>query len=179
MDASGHQAVIKSLDMEYNSSILCFGIPVLSKLDSSNDSLVIGHHFFNDKKNRRIGSYMFSYCLENKHYANLPDFTFCTLIVSADYPNSGILPFKFSKMRRNRRNISDVSALIPRYISLYSTEENNCGPIFLKQSINEIKIKYHIGINCDQSDCICKKSLKKSKNNPKCVFLDPNQGIFC
>ncbi|PKB98550.1 hypothetical protein RhiirA5_383838, partial [Rhizophagus irregularis] len=46
---SNQQAVIKQLDLEYDSSVLCFGIPVLSKLNSSNNSLVIGHHFINDR----------------------------------------------------------------------------------------------------------------------------------
>ncbi|RIA83530.1 hypothetical protein C1645_833694 [Glomus cerebriforme] len=44
----------KSLDLEYDTSILYIGIPVLNKFDSSNNSLVIGYHFFNDKENRRI-----------------------------------------------------------------------------------------------------------------------------
>jgi hypothetical protein len=46
----------KLLDLEYDSSVLCFGVPVLSKLNSS---LAIGHHFFNDKE--KIGVYTFSY----------------------------------------------------------------------------------------------------------------------
>ncbi|PKC01675.1 hypothetical protein RhiirA5_381540 [Rhizophagus irregularis] len=66
--ATGHQTIIKSLDLEDNSSVLCLGIPVLSKLNSSNDSLVINHHFFNDQNNEKIGLHAFSYCLEKNHY---------------------------------------------------------------------------------------------------------------
>jgi hypothetical protein len=39
------------LNFDYNSLIgnfpPCLGIPVLNKLDSSNNSLIIDHHFFN------------------------------------------------------------------------------------------------------------------------------------
>ncbi|PKY51613.1 hypothetical protein RhiirA4_468755 [Rhizophagus irregularis] len=59
-NASSHQAITRSLKLEYNPSVFCFGIPVLSKLDFSNNSLIIGHHFFNDE-NRKIGSYIFAY----------------------------------------------------------------------------------------------------------------------
>src|SRR5207244_3284281 len=44
-NASGCQSFKLDLD---DSTALCFGIPVLRKLDSSNNSLVIGHHFFRD-----------------------------------------------------------------------------------------------------------------------------------
>ncbi|PKC06030.1 hypothetical protein RhiirA5_378152 [Rhizophagus irregularis] len=63
-NASNHQAIAKPLDLKYNPSVLCFGIPVLSKLDTSNNSPVIGHYFFDDKENRKFGSYLFFYCLE-------------------------------------------------------------------------------------------------------------------
>ncbi|CAB4378645.1 unnamed protein product [Rhizophagus irregularis] len=135
------------LEFKYNStvdSISCLGIPLLSELKSSNRSSVIGHHFFNDEKNNRIGSYIFSYCLKNKNYVNLPDFTLCTLIISKyRTPNAyGILPFEENDI---------VESLGPKYISLHSKGENDCGPIFPKQKQKEIKIKY-----------ICKS--KKLKN---------------
>ncbi|PKB93331.1 hypothetical protein RhiirA5_441623 [Rhizophagus irregularis] len=67
------------------------------------------------------------------------------------------------------------SKLTPKFISLYSTE-NNYGPIFLKQKISEIEVKYINvnSLNCDQNDCICKsKGIKGLENNLKYAFLDP------
>jgi hypothetical protein len=162
--------VIKSLSFEYDSSVLCFGIPVINKSDSSNNSPVIGHYFFNDKENRRIGSYIFSYCPEKNHYINLPRFTFYTLIIS-DYPNSdnyGILPFKQSHMISNLLNYFTLKPR-PKFVSLYSTDK--CGPIFLKQKTDEIKIKY-ISVGCNQNDCICKYK-RELEHNLKYAFLDP------
>ncbi|PKY55869.1 hypothetical protein RhiirA4_475670 [Rhizophagus irregularis] len=154
-NVSNQQAITKQLGLEYyDSSILCFGIPVLSKLDRSNNSLVIGHHFFNDRENKEIETYIFSYCsycLRKNHYVNLPNFTFYTLIVS-NYPNSdnyGISPFQHI---------------------IYILQKNKYGPIFLKQKTSEIKIKY-INVNGDQDDCICK--CKKLEDNLKYAFLDP------
>ncbi|CAB4442229.1 unnamed protein product [Rhizophagus irregularis] len=170
--SAGSQTIIKSLDIDNDSSVLCFGIPVLNKLNSSNNSLAINHHFFNNKKNGKVGLYAFSYCLEKKHYVNLPDFTFNILIVSS-YPNSdnyGILPIQHSKMR-NFVNFAKFNPK-PKFISLYSME-GNCGPNFLKQKINQIKIK-SIGINCKQEDCICKsRKVKESKNNLKYAYFNP------
>ncbi|CAB5379062.1 unnamed protein product [Rhizophagus irregularis] len=62
----------------------CFGIPVLRKLDDSNNSLVIvGHQFYNfgNDKNERTGLYTFSYCLKKNHFVYLPDFTFYTFVI--------------------------------------------------------------------------------------------------
>ncbi|RIA83526.1 hypothetical protein C1645_742990 [Glomus cerebriforme] len=181
-NTSNCQNIVKTLDLEYDSSALCFGIPVLRKLNTSNNSLVIGHHFFDDKVNRRIGSYMFSYCLEKNHYVNLPDFTFHTLIIS-NYSNSdnwGILPFQCSNKLSNLLNFFDFTksnALKskPKFISLYSTGENYCSPIFLKQKMNGIKIK-QLSISCIQDDCICKS--KKLKDNLKYAFLGSIKGTL-
>ena len=64
---------------------------------------------------------------------------------------------------------------------VYICKENKCSPNFLKQKINEIKIKYiDVGVNnCNKVDCICKKKkLNELENNLKCAFFDPNQGIY-
>ncbi|CAB4446886.1 unnamed protein product [Rhizophagus irregularis] len=171
------QAIVESLDLEYNPSVLCFGIPVLSESDSLNNSQIIGHYFLNDQGNRKIGSYLFSYCLENNHFVNLPNFTFHTLLIS-NYPNPdnyGILPFQhMSKIRKILKLIKLNSfKSTPKFISLYSTE-NIYVPIFLKQKTCEIKIKY-INVNCcNQDNCICKnKKFKKLENNLKYAFFDP------
>ncbi|PKC68322.1 hypothetical protein RhiirA1_457353 [Rhizophagus irregularis] len=172
-NASNHQAIAKPLDLKYNPSVLCFGIPVLSKLDTSNNSPVIGHYFFDDKENRKFGSYLFFYCLEKNHFVNLPNFTFHTLIIS-NYSNSnnyGISPFQHMSKIRKILNLLKLDSLRlnPKLISLYSTK-NKYGPVFLKQKTSEIKIKY-INVNYDQDDCICK--CKKLEDNLKYAFLDP------
>ncbi|POG62454.1 hypothetical protein GLOIN_2v627798 [Rhizophagus irregularis DAOM 181602=DAOM 197198] len=161
-NASNHQTIVIPLELEYNPSVLCFGIPVLSKLDSPNNNYqVIGHYFYNDEKNK-IGSYIFSYCLENNHFISLPNFTFYTLIIS-NYLNSdncGILPFqhmsKISKMLDLIKLKNKSLKLHPNFVSLYSIGENKYhGPIFLKQKISGIKIKY-IDIKCNQEFRIVK-----------------------
>ncbi|PKY53317.1 hypothetical protein RhiirA4_547598 [Rhizophagus irregularis] len=170
------------LDFKYDSligDIPCFGIPVLTKLDSSNSSLVIGHHFFNAQEENKIGACTFSYCLKNNRYVNLPNFTLYTLIISAHYHihnASYIMPFDYSTFK-NKPIINltnNNTCLSPKFISLYSTEKTNCGPIFLKQKIRQIKIK---SIDCKNSNCfICKNNtLITTKNNIKCAFFDPDQ----
>ncbi|CAB4400969.1 unnamed protein product [Rhizophagus irregularis] len=176
-NVSNQKAITKHLDLEYDSSILCFGIPVLSKLDSSNNSLVIGHHFSNDRKNRKIGTHIFSYCLEKNHYVNLPNFTFYILIIS-NYTNSnnyGISTFQHTSKIRKLLNFIKFNSLEskPKFFSLYSTE-NKFAPIFLKQKTYENKIKYINVSHCNQDNCICKnKKIKKLESNLKYAFFDP------
>ncbi|CAG8597525.1 4263_t:CDS:2 [Funneliformis mosseae] len=159
------------LDFEHNSlinKIPCIGIPVLEKLDSSNMSLVIGHHFFDDQEKNRIGSYTFSYCLEKNHYVNLPKFKFYTLSIKNYHPNTyGTLYF-------NQNSYIELNNLLkPKYISLYSTNEKNCGPIFLRQKFNLIKMK-NIDCKHKSNDClIC--TLKISKKQIECNFFDPHK----
>ncbi|CAB5384882.1 unnamed protein product [Rhizophagus irregularis] len=127
-------------ELESNSLVLCFGIPKLSKLDRSNESLTIGHHFFDDQESKKIGLCIFSYCLKQKRYVNLPEFNFYMFIIkynsnSRDY---GMAPFRnkisnWPKISINRK---------PKFISLYSSGENKCSPVYLKQKANGVKIKY-------------------------------------
>ncbi|RGB41330.1 hypothetical protein C1646_663148 [Rhizophagus diaphanus] len=177
----------KILDIEHDSDILCFGIPVLNKFSSLNNSLVIGHHFFKVQEKNKIGRYTFSYSLNDNNNVNLPTFTFYTLIIS-NFPTSntfGTLPFKcnnkvekflnsalkqHNSLKATELNFlkSNCSPLMPKYISLFSTGEDNCGQILLKQKLKEIKAKHFK--SCEKEDCICKK------NDLECVFFDPNQG---
>ncbi|CAB5378398.1 unnamed protein product [Rhizophagus irregularis] len=180
----------KILDFKHDSDILCFGIPVLNKFSFSNNSLVIGHHFFKVREaqeKNKIGRYTFSYSLNDNNYVNLPSFTFYTLIIS-NFPTSnayGTLPFKCNNKVEKLLNSalkqhnslkatelnslkSNCTPLMPKYISLFSTGENNCGPILLKQKLKEIKAKHFK--SCEKEDCICRK------NDLECVFFDPNQG---
>ncbi|PKY55765.1 hypothetical protein RhiirA4_548892 [Rhizophagus irregularis] len=160
----------------------CLGSPVLTKLDSSNDSLIIGYHFFNAQEENKIGSCTFSYCLKNNHYVNLPKFTFYTLIISNYHvPNAyNIIPFDYSLLNKpfiDFNNNITGSCINPKFISLYSTQRTNYGPIFLKQKSKKIKTKI---IKCKNSAClVCKnKSITISKDNVKCVFFDPYVGYI-
>ncbi|CAG8681669.1 12335_t:CDS:1 [Funneliformis mosseae] len=172
--ASNNQTMMFDTEFSYDSNVNppCLGIPVLNKLDSSNESLIIGHHFFNNQTKKEIGLCTFSYCLKNKRYVNLPNFTFYTLIISNySKPNAfGTIPFEHSLFKKpyiNHNNKPDV-----RFISLYSTKKSS-GPAFLKQDSKKISIKY---INCNCKTCsICKrdKKLKRSENNIECAFFNP------
>ncbi|GBB99313.1 hypothetical protein RclHR1_34850001 [Rhizophagus clarus] len=155
------------LDFEFRKNFHCIGIPIIK--DPPKDSFVIGHHFFNDQENRKIGSYIFSYCFEKRHYVNLPDFTFNTLLILS-HPKSGMLHFK----DRNKRILFIKPK--PKYISLCTSREDICGPIFMKQKANIIKkIDIEVDDNCEIGDnCICKnKTLKESENDLKFIYFVP------
>ncbi|CAB4430327.1 unnamed protein product [Rhizophagus irregularis] len=165
------------LDFEYDSlieDIPCFGIPVLTKLEPSNISLVIGHHFFNAQKENKIGACTFSYCTKSNRYVNLPNFTFYTLIIhNANY----LMPFDYSIRNFRKPIINLANNNAPKFISLYSANKtNNYGPIFLKQKCRQIKIK---SIDCENNNCfICKNNKLLTTNNIKCALFDPSQLKF-
>lgn len=176
--------------LKCDSSVLCFGMSKLNKLDPSNNCLTIGHHFFSDKNNREIGFCTFYYCLKRTHYDNndLLSFDFYMLKISG-YPNFkdyGTSHLKHNNIENNLPNFiksnklfSFTKSIKPKFISLYSTGQHKCHPIFLKQKINGIKIKY---INsCDDEKCICQKKLHILDKNLRYAFFDFNyQGIsFC
>jgi hypothetical protein len=152
----------------FTDDYICLGIPVLKEPNSSLDSLVIGHHFFNCQESNRIGIYTFSYCLKKNHCVELPGFIFYTLVIS-NYPESNeykISPFKYRSFDINKLfkyKPHSSKSVIPKFISLHSTE-NNCAPIFLKQKQDEIKIKHVKDIkskeNCNGDKCICRETLK-------------------
>ncbi|EXX58131.1 hypothetical protein RirG_200690 [Rhizophagus irregularis DAOM 197198w] len=154
----------------FNMDLLDFGpsyigIPVLSKSDSKNNSLVIGHHFYEQDENK-IGACTFSYCLKNRHYVNLPEFTIYTLIVPHDKNHKyGTLPLKRNIWNRSTKSFQPLQ---PKYISLYSKEGR--GPIFPKQKNDQIKIKY---LKCCNKDCSICKNKKLSVKNIECKFFYP------
>ncbi|CAI2173229.1 14957_t:CDS:2 [Funneliformis geosporum] len=145
-----------------------------------NGSLVIGHHFFNSDQNK-IGLYAFAYCLKNRRYVKPPEFTFHTLIIS-NYPKTDVYDiYRFENQSGMRNAMSRFSNKInrsnsstktkPKYISLYCTGVNNCGPIFLKQHANKVNYKL-INCGCKQNNsCICRK--KTSKENLNYTIFDP------
>ncbi|CAB4384659.1 unnamed protein product [Rhizophagus irregularis] len=168
------------LDFEYDlyarKTFLCLGSPVLTELDSSNRSLVIGHHFFDAQEENKIGIRAFSYCLKRRCYVGLPEFTFYTLII--DNPTSNTcrsLPFRFSILKQESFFKKDLSShLGPIYISVLCLSKDNYKPFFLKQKNEQIKIKY-VYCNCGNTCVICKnKTIKLSENNAKCAFFDPS-----
>ncbi|RIA86222.1 hypothetical protein C1645_829602 [Glomus cerebriforme] len=150
----------------------CLGIPVLTKLDSSNDSLIIGHHFFNAQEENKIGAYMFSYCSKINHYVKLPDFTFYTLIISNYHINNAYdtIPFSYSLMKKPYIDLNNDITAKPKFISLYSTQKTNIGPIFLKQNCKIIETK---SVNCKCKCSFKNKPLIISKNNIECSLFDP------
>ncbi|RIA91140.1 hypothetical protein C1645_848209 [Glomus cerebriforme] len=171
--SSNQMLIMESLNFEHRKGPPCIGIPVLNTTDSSNNSLVIGHHYFNVQEENKLGTCTFSYCLKQNHYVNLPDFAIYTLIIS-NYPISvgeyGIIPFKRDNIIDNILNKS-TKPYKPKYISLYSEGKSHCGPIFPKQKSEQIKIKYLKCLNCKKSCSICKK--KVSTKNIECKFFDP------
>ncbi|CAB5383743.1 unnamed protein product [Rhizophagus irregularis] len=145
------------------------GIPILNNLDSSNNSLIIGHNFCNTHSNNKFRIDTFSYCVKGKHYVNLPKFTFCTIVIlSNTTPNNSYesFPFKFNRWK-NPNPFVDFKDPNPRFISLYLPKDDNYNPIFLNQRSKQISIEYII-CNCSKINktCfICKN--KKSKVSEK------------
>jgi hypothetical protein len=146
------------------------GIPVLNRLDSSNNSLIIGHNFCNIQSDNKFRIDTFSYCVKNKCYDNLPDFSFCILII---VNNNNTLnsyksfPFEFDWWYNPYIIFEEPN---PKYISLYLTKDINYHPIFLNQKNKQITIEY-VNCSCNNTCFICKnKTLKIStnQNNVEC-----------
>ncbi|PKY12902.1 hypothetical protein RhiirB3_398123 [Rhizophagus irregularis] len=140
------------------------GIPVLSKSDSKNKSLVISHHFYEQEENK-IEACTFSYCLKNRCCVNLPELTIYTLIVPHDNNKCGTLPLKLNIWNKYTKPFQPLQ---PKYISLYS--KKGCGPIFPKQKNGQIKIKF---LKCCNKDCSICKNKKLSVNNIECKCFYP------
>jgi hypothetical protein len=158
--------------------VLCFGIPILRDLNPSNSFLAIGHHYFYNQENdrSRVGLYTFSYNLKNSCHVSLPDFTFYTLIISNYHIHDAYntIPFNHKFMKKPYINLDDDiagSCLYPKFISLYSTQKTNYGPIFLKQNCKQIRIK---SINCKCKTCSNIKQLITSAK-----FLDRRSAQVC
>jgi hypothetical protein len=202
-DASSPLQTTFSKDSLEN-KIPCLGIPVLDKLDSSNDSLIIGHYFFGDAQAANVTGYCtFSYCLKDERYVNLPNFNFYTLTISKTsnsdafgktlidrgaFANNSL---KFISLYLNsdalidRRSFANNSL---KFISLYSAKKkwkkfgkSNDG-FFLKQDIKKITI-YNIECKCKKTlkgTCkICSEISKFQKNvkNIECAFFDSDVSI--
>ncbi|GBB84211.1 hypothetical protein RclHR1_10830002 [Rhizophagus clarus] len=166
----------RELDSMLTSCLPFFGIPVLNNLDSSNKSIIIGHKFRNTQLDNVFNVDVYSYCVKKKCFDKLPRFIFCTLYIS-NYPASSSsyasLPFNF-KLLGNPFIDLNTASINPKCVSLYLSKNNNYKPMFLKQKINQIKIKY-LNCNCKKTCFICKnKPLKisKNENNIECILFD-------
>jgi hypothetical protein len=141
-----NQPIVNALNFNYDPYVSpCFGIPVLTEQTLSNKSIVIGHHFFNARKENTIGAYTFSYCSKENNRVELksPNFTFYTLIIS-NYCTSNtynMFRFKHPIMRRPYINLSNnVTGSSPKFISLYSAQKTIHELAFLKQKCEKIKL---------------------------------------
>ncbi|CAI2173616.1 2989_t:CDS:2, partial [Funneliformis geosporum] len=154
----------------------CIGIPVLNSYDTpQNGSLVIGHYFCNVKDRNVL--FAFAYCLKNKCYVNLPNFTFYTLF-SNSYES---LPLKVRKrdLLLHRNPFVDIGELTSqyqslKYVSLYLSKDNNYNPMFLNHRCKRIELEY-VKCSCNKTCSICnEKSTKISIfDNTECIFFNP------
>ncbi|CAB4485959.1 hypothetical protein RhiirA5_402674 [Rhizophagus irregularis] len=155
------QCKFSSMELSKNElitkNIPFFGIPVFEDWNYLNKSLIIGYNFRNVNNELKID--MFSYCTKENCYVNLPKFNFCTFIINHPISNAyRLLPFKFSILKK--KPFVDLKNkftphLNPKYISSYLSKVNNYKPFFLKQKIDQIKLKY-VDCNCGKTCSVCK-----------------------
>ncbi|GBB96282.1 hypothetical protein RclHR1_27170002 [Rhizophagus clarus] len=153
------------------------GIPILNNLDSENNSLIIGHNFCNIQSSNKFRIDAFSYCVKNKRYDNLPDFSFRILIFNNTILNSyESFPFKFDWRNIPYIKFEDAN---PRYFSLYLAKDINYNPIFLNQKSKQITIEY-VDCDCNNTCFICKnKTLKIStdRNDVECKLYSISDNV--
>ncbi|RIA88004.1 hypothetical protein C1645_776023 [Glomus cerebriforme] len=157
------------------------GFPILDNLDSSNNSIIIGHNFCNTQSDDKFRIDTFSYCIKNKFYVNLPKFTFCTLIIlnSNTFNSCESFPFKFNKWKKP---FIDFKESNPKYISLYCSKDNNYNPIFTSQRGRgkQICIEY-VNCNCNKTCFICMNKTSKistKQNDIECKIFSLSDGII-
>ncbi|CAB4426280.1 unnamed protein product [Rhizophagus irregularis] len=145
-----------------------FGMPVLNSLKDSNDfPPVIGHNFHDIESDHELKVGIFSYCSKDNCYLNLPNFTFCTLIISD--PDAYIsLPFKFRILKKPFINLDSRTT----YVNCLQLS-NEHRPIFLHQKMKRVNIEY-VKCSCNNPDCICHEKTRKisGKDNSSCVILN-------
>ncbi|GBB86951.1 hypothetical protein RclHR1_01340018 [Rhizophagus clarus] len=152
-----------------------FGIPRLNDLNSSNNTLVIGHNFYNAqldaRSNFRVDT--FSYCSKTNCYAKLPKFIFCTLIIlnNSTSITYELLPFEFNKLNmifgnkpyidlKGKFTSKSTDSLNPKCVSLILSKDNNYIPIYLNQNKDQINIEY-VKCRCNKTCFICKDEISK------------------
>ncbi|PKY18166.1 hypothetical protein RhiirB3_522549 [Rhizophagus irregularis] len=150
-----------------------FGISTLNNLNDPNDSLVIGHNFYEIQSKNELKIDLFSYCSKKNCYSDLPNFTFCVLII-LDSKAYTLRPFKFRMLKKPFINLTSHNNRNPKYVS-FLRKTNDHRPIFLNQKIKQINIKY-VRCRCKRKEvgCICGKTRKISKKEiHNCIVFDP------
>ncbi|GBC02705.1 hypothetical protein RclHR1_04770003 [Rhizophagus clarus] len=142
-----------------------FGTSILSNLEESNDSLVIGHNFHDTQSDHELKIDIFSYCSRYNRYVNLPNFTFCALIILDPHVFNS-LRFKFRILKKPFINLNSQ----PKYVSFLHVPNIDHQPIFLKQKFKRITIEY-VRCNCGKSDCICRKKTRKISGNESRTYV--------
>src|SRR5581483_4297209 len=94
------------------------GISILNSLDSSNDSLVIGHNYHEIKSAHELKVDIFSYCSKESRYCNIPKFTFSTLIILDDDAYQSCY-LKFNKLKKPFIDLPNFNKdkTNPKYVS--------------------------------------------------------------
>jgi hypothetical protein len=145
------------------------GIPVLSELNNKDESVVIGHYF--SKKDNNIEANVFSYSLKKREYVELPDFSLHVLTIKSNNSDStsrvrtcGRISFaKETKLMKLKRYVDFNEYTFPeypKYVSVFYTSNNNCGPALFKQKKKGIKLEY---IDCKCKSCsICNSGNDRS-----------------
>ncbi|GBB85496.1 hypothetical protein RclHR1_01200010 [Rhizophagus clarus] len=146
------------------------GIPVLNELNDSDKSILIGHYFV--KEGNTIKATMFSYNLEEQKYVNLPRFRFQVLVSKSKTYESVHFRERFMRFMRPRRYIEIEEKVKNIENTLYASIHSlHCGPVFLKQKNNEIKLKY-ADCKCKRTCSFCKK--KSPENGIRCAYFVSN-----
>jgi hypothetical protein len=135
-----------------------FGFPILNNLNSSNDSLVIGHNF-RKTLNNEFKVDLFSYCTKTHRYVKLPKFTFCTFVILNN--NAINTPFEFKRWGKPFINRENFRLIFP---SLYLLNRDDYSPIFLNQTEKQINIEY-VDCNCNKTCFICNNKTKRISKN--------------
>ncbi|RGB22034.1 hypothetical protein C1646_783421 [Rhizophagus diaphanus] len=145
------------------------GMSIINNLKDSNDfSLVIGHNFHDIESDHELKVGIFSYCSKDNCYFNLPNFTFCALIISDPYAYNS-LPFKFRILKKPFINLDSETT----YVNCLQLS-NEYRPIFLHQKMKKVNIEY-VKCKCKNPDCICHEKTRKisGKDNSSCIIFNP------
>ncbi|CAB4378660.1 unnamed protein product [Rhizophagus irregularis] len=182
---SQNQCMFDSIPLEHNLDLMMksnnpfMGISILRSYDSSNKSLVIGHNFCKDE-NDKFKINIYSYCVKENCYVNLPKFTFHTFVITLNSPKykTYALPFKFNMYKKPFIDLnlqSNSLNLKPLFVSLYLLKDLDYNPIFLNQNSKQINIEY-VNCKCNKTCPICMNNAKKllESDNHYCIFLDPS-----
>ncbi|GBC09433.1 hypothetical protein RclHR1_08860006 [Rhizophagus clarus] len=164
-----HKIKTKLLDCEYDvysTPLLLLGGSTLT--ESDNESLIIGHRFFNTNKKNKIGVCAFCFNTEWGRYVELPPLTFYVLVIKKfNQTNTcGIT------LLNNFEHVFSIKNDPPRFISPINNNCNASGPIFLKQSSTMIQA-HHICCRNNYNCIVCYNDQKLKGSRISCIIIDP------